>query len=579
MVSLSRRFCFGVVTCVAAAAILAPAAIASPLTGHPYRHGFVPLRPGRNHHGANRAQQAPSNANDLAYGGGISDGTNIVGVTTGAEKVYLVFWGSQWGAQSTNGNGDQTYSGDTYGMAADLQAFFKGLGTGTGNTQDLWSGVMTQYCQGVASGSLTCPSTASHVAYPYGGALVGVWEDNSAPAPSAASAHQLGQEAVAAAEHFGNTSEASNRNAQYVIVSPTGTDPDSYIEGGFCAWHDYTGDSTMDGGGAVSTPWGSPVAFTNLPYVTDAGAGCGENFVNSGSAGTLDGVTIVEGHEYAETITDQFPAGGWTVQNIFSFYYGYETGDLCAWISPGQQGGAENLVLTTGTFPVQSTWSNSNGNCETSDPIVGAPSNDFSISASPANVSTTAGSSTSTSINTAVTSGSAESVSLSASGLPSGATASFSSNPVTSGGSSTMTINTSPTTPNGTYTVTVTGTATSGSHATSVTLTVSGSSLNDFSLSASPSSLSVKRGNSTRSTISTALVSGSTTQTVSLSESGQPAGTTVTLSPNSVAVGGSSTLTVATSGSTPLGTYTITITGKNGTTSHTVNVTLKVTKH
>jgi hypothetical protein len=118
--------------------------------------------------------------------------------------------------------------------------------------------------------------------------------------------------AVAAATHFGNTTAASNRNAQYVILSPRGTTPDGFntSSGNFCAWHDWNGDSTLSGG-AVSSSVGD-VAFTNMPYVTDAGSSCGAGFVNSGSAGAADGVTMVEGHEYAETVTDQNPAGGWT---------------------------------------------------------------------------------------------------------------------------------------------------------------------------------------------------------------------------------------------------------------------------
>lgn len=44
------------------------------------------------------------------------------------------------------------------------------------------------------------------------------------------------------------------------------------------------------------------VTYTNLPYMTDAGTNCG-NSVN-GSNGKLDGVSIVEGHELAEVITD-----------------------------------------------------------------------------------------------------------------------------------------------------------------------------------------------------------------------------------------------------------------------------------
>src|SRR5207248_5738810 len=118
----------------------------------------------------------------------------------------------------------------------------------------------------------------------------GVWVDESSAAPSQASGHQLGQEAVNAAGHFGNTTSTANRNVHYVIISPTGTHPDGFntITGQFCAWHDYTGDSTLSGG-AVSSPYG-PLAFTNMPYVTDMGSSCGQNFVNSGSAGTLDGV-------------------------------------------------------------------------------------------------------------------------------------------------------------------------------------------------------------------------------------------------------------------------------------------------
>ncbi len=102
------------------------------------------------------------------------------------------------------------------------------------------------------------------------------------------------------------------------------------------------------------------------------------------------------------------------------------------------------------------------------------PTNDFSISVSPASGSTTPGGSVTATVSTAVTSGSAQTVSFSASGLPSGTTASFSPTSVTAGASSTMTLQTAPTTPGGTYPVTITGTGTSASHTTSYSLTVSG---------------------------------------------------------------------------------------------------------
>jgi serine protease len=334
----------------------------SPAYQHPYREGVVPTVQGLSQmrHWAANQPQARASTRNLRYGGGI-DG---IGVTTGHEKVYLVFYGSQWGTQSTNASGDVTLSGDPSGQAPYVQELMKGLGT----NGELWSGVMTQYCDGVAVRAQTCPSTnTEHVAYPTGGALAGVWVDESAASPSQATGHQLGVEAVNAAAHFGNTTAASNRDAQYVVISPTGTHPDGYNtpSGQFCAWHDYNGDTTLSGG-AVSSPYGD-IAFTNLPYITDAGASCGQDFVNGN--GTLDGVSIVEGHEYAETITDQNPAGGWTDSS------GAENGDKCAWISPGASGGAGDLALATGSFAMQSTWANDGssgrGACEFSHAIVG----------------------------------------------------------------------------------------------------------------------------------------------------------------------------------------------------------------
>jgi hypothetical protein len=267
--------------------------------GHRYRHGVVPtiaqLSKMRAWALAHPSALPALSSTDLSYGGGV-DG---IGVTTGTERVYLVFYGSQWGTQSTNGNGDITLSGDPNGAAPYLQQLFKGLGTAS----ELWSGVMTQYCQGVATGTQTCPTSSQyHVAYPTGGALAGVWVDESAASPSAASPAQLGTEAVNAAGHFGNNHVRVQRNAQYVILSPHGTNPDHYQTNGFCAWHDWNGDSYV----GVSSPYGD-IAFSNMPYVTDGGTSCGENFVNSGSAGTLDGFSIVNGHEYAELC--QAPGG------------------------------------------------------------------------------------------------------------------------------------------------------------------------------------------------------------------------------------------------------------------------------
>jgi len=170
--------------------------------------------------------------------------------------------------------------------------------------------------------------------------LAGFCADNAAAAISHPSQSQLATEAVKAAGHFNNTTAASNASAQYVIATATGNNASGFGSS-YCAWHSST-----------SSSYGN-VAYTNLPYITDAGASCGANF---NGLGAKAGITIVEGHEMSETITDQFPNGGWLDQS------GEENGDKCAWIQSGQ--GASASVSMNGTsFPVQSLWSNTTSNC------------------------------------------------------------------------------------------------------------------------------------------------------------------------------------------------------------------------
>jgi putative Ig domain-containing protein len=418
---LTRAGLMVVLCALLAVPATANASTVSPFAqGHPYRHGVVPTRAAL----AANPSIATSGGN-LAFGGGISG----VGVTDGPPKVYLVFFGSQWGTQGVNSAGNVTFSGDPKGFAPDVEAFIKGLGTGG----ELWSGVMTQYCQGVSTGATSCPSSSTfHVGYPTGGAFAGVWADEALASPTAATAHRLVTEANRAASHFGNTTAALNRNVQYVIISPHGTNPDNYKTSGFCAWHDYTGDPSL----AITSPDGL-LAFTNLPYLTDVGTSCGMNFVNSGTAGTLDGVTIVEGHEYAETISDQFPAGGWTDS------VGNENGDKCAWIRSGQ-GASQNITLTTGTFAVQSTWANDfnggAGGCEVSHPIVSNTGGNTVSVTNPGGQTSTVGTAVSLQIQ-ASDSASGQTLTYSATGLPAGlsinsSTGLISGTPTTAGSSS-----------------------------------------------------------------------------------------------------------------------------------------------
>ncbi len=203
-------------------------------------------------------------------------------------------------------------------------------------------------------------------------------------------------------------------------------------------------------------------------------------------------------------------------------------------------------------------------------------SNDFSISASPTSLSIQQGNNGTSTISTAVTSGSAGTVSLTASVSPSGPTASLNPTSVTAGNSSTLTVSVGSSVATGTYTVTVTGTEGSAQHSTSVTVTVTAPATNDFSISASPTSLSIQQGNNGTSTISTAVTSGSA-GTVSLTASVSPSGPTASLNPTSVTAGNSSTLTVSVGSSVATGTYTVTVTGTEGSAQHSATVTVTVT--
>ncbi|MGW7448828.1 putative Ig domain-containing protein [Kitasatospora sp. NPDC054795] len=385
----------------------------SPQNGHPYRHGAVP---GMSQHEnykkwlAAHNQAAATGQQTLSYGGGV-DG---IGVQSGHSKVYLVFYGNQWGTQTTDAGGNAKFSNDSAGAAGATQQMFKGIGT-NGET---WSADLTQWCDGpnVATGAVSCPSNADFIPYQSGGVLSGVWYDNAAASPSQASGNQLAQEAVKAAGHFGNTTAAANRDAYYIVLSPHGTNPDDYQNPttGYCAWHDWNGDTTLTGG-AASSPYGD-IAFSNQPYNIDAGSNCGVGFVNS--PGTLDGWTMTLGHEWHEMMSDQNPAGGWTNHVSGSSYNGQENSDECAWIQPGSTGGAANISFGAfGSYAEQASWSNDTNSCAISHAIL-THGNAVTVT-NPGNQSGTVGTAVSLQIN-ATDSATGQTLGYSATGLPAG---------------------------------------------------------------------------------------------------------------------------------------------------------------
>jgi hypothetical protein len=254
-------------------------------------------------------------------------------------KVYVVFWGSSWASDAREQAAEQY-----------LLSFFTGLGV----SPDTWSTENSQYGDG--SGN---PAFGSSV-------LAGSVIDTKA-IPNPVKMTNLNAEALSAMSHFG-ISAPNAINAQIVIVTESGTCyanesgvglfagscgqmQTTSVNGLYCGYHTFATDNPV----TFELPW------VALPYQPDAQVECGQDFVNP--SGTLDGFSIVGGHEYAETITDP-DLGAWYDPNDFAS--GGEIADKCAW--GGEPFGLTfpygNITLSTGTFAMQSLWSNSAGGCK-----------------------------------------------------------------------------------------------------------------------------------------------------------------------------------------------------------------------
>jgi serine protease len=251
-----------------------------------------------------------------------------------------------------------------------------------GGTQ--WAGEQTQYYQTINDSAgkpynqyITNPADQ----------LGGIWVDDAnsiagLPKTSATNSPgvtntytDLAAEAARAAAHFHVTDLA---NADFVIAQPPSYSDPNALSSGYCAFHDYTQPGVA---GGIYNGLTKGISYTNMPYslaIDSGGANvCGENAVNSGAAGKLDGFSIVLGHEIEETVTDpgaeDILGSGTSTTNLGGWYDSVdanENGDKCAWVgeslgAPGEPavtpvpGAINDIKGNHGqTFAVQSLWSN-----------------------------------------------------------------------------------------------------------------------------------------------------------------------------------------------------------------------------
>jgi hypothetical protein len=202
------------------------------------------------------------------------------------------------------------------------------------------------------------------------------------------------------------------------------------------------------------------------------------------------------------------------------------------------------------------------------------PAPDFSITASPSSRSTIQGGNVSYTISVSALNGFVDTVNLSVSGLPAGATPAFApTSSIAGSGSSTLTVTTAANTPPGTYMLTITGQTASLTHSTNATFIVTASG--DFALNASQATVTVARGASGIDTIVVSAVQGFA-GSVSLSVSGVPSRVSASLTPTTVSGAGSSTLKIKVNRPAHTGSYNLTITGTSGNIIHSIPLLLIV---
>ena len=307
-------------------------------------------------------------------------------------------------------------------------------------------------------------------------------------------------------------------------------------------------------------------AVTGYDLVTGWGSPNGQNLINAlaplptGPGFTLSaspgGLILNPGASSTTTITVTDKAG--FTGNVTLAASNLPSG-VTASFGTNPTSGTSVLTLTAGDSVAASSYYNvgvtGTSGSLTSTTFVPLTVSGFSLGVSPSLLTLIQNSSSTATITVADVGGFGGNVSLAASGLPSGVTASFGTNPTT--GSSVLTLTASAIAAPGTSTVVITGTS-AGVATVTTTFGLTVTPPPGFILAALPSNLAVAQGSSGAGIIEIFDVAGFTGG-VTLAASGLPSGVTASFGKNPTA--GGSVLTVTASATAALGTAAMTITG------------------
>jgi hypothetical protein len=201
-------------------------------------------------------------------------------------------------------------------VKADLESFLRAVGGSS------WENTLTQYYG--PTGNIANPAHQ----------LMGVWNDDR-KIPRHPTDAQIAAEAAASVKVFGY-----NPNAVYIVATARNHDPAGFGVN-YCGYHSET---TTNAG---------TIAYFPIGYMPDAGANCGAGVIaaspNQPSAD--EGVSIIAGTEYADTITEPLPPTAWNDG-------GSEVADLCG---PFTQ--IQNVQFGLKAFALGPLWGNTQNSC------------------------------------------------------------------------------------------------------------------------------------------------------------------------------------------------------------------------